>query len=94
MEPCRASPSAVADWKQECQGRSVRNYFRITPDTGMNTGINPIPILRAAIEMTSGIPIGPPRGPQLQATTGERAVIAAILEELNAGAELQRSASQ
>jgi 4-hydroxy-tetrahydrodipicolinate synthase len=87
----------IAGWFAGDNQRASRIYFSLAPffaALNQNGRINPIPILRAAIEMTSGIPIGPPRGPQLQATAGERAVIGAVLEKLQAGAEIYRSASQ
>ena len=47
-----------------------------------NGRINPIPILRGAIEKVSRIQIGPPRSPQVPATAEEMAVTAAILDGL------------
>ncbi len=60
-------------------------YFKMAPffaSLGQNGRINPIPILRGAIEMVSGIKIGPPRGPQTPATAEEMAVTGAILDGL------------
>jgi 4-hydroxy-tetrahydrodipicolinate synthase len=60
-------------------------YFQMAPFCAalcQNGRINPIPILRGAIEMVSGIKIGPPRGPQVAATAEEMAVVGAILDGL------------
>lgn len=60
-------------------------YFRLAPffaALNQSERINPIPILRGAIEMASGIRIGPPRRPLLPATHHELAVIRPILEGL------------
>ncbi len=62
-----------------------RIYFRLAPffaALNQNGRINPIPILRGVIEMKSGIPIGPPRSPQVPATLEELAVMKPILETL------------
>lgn len=51
-----------------------RVYFQLAPffaSLNQNGRINPIPILRAAIEKVSGIKIGPPRSPQVRATAAE-----------------------
>lgn len=58
-------------------------YFRLAPffaALNQNGRINPIPILRAAIERVSGIAIGAPRSPQVPATAEEIAVIATIVD--------------
>lgn len=60
-------------------------YFRLAPffaSLNQNGRINPIPILRGAIEKVSGISIGPPRRPQTPATAAELAVTGAILDGL------------
>ena len=60
-------------------------YFRMAPffaSLNQNGRINPIPILRGAIARVSGIEIGPPRSPQVEATADEMAVTAAILDGL------------
>jgi dihydrodipicolinate synthase/N-acetylneuraminate lyase len=60
-------------------------YFKMAPfcaALNQNGRINPIPILRAAIEKASGIPIGNPRSPQVPATAEETAVAVSILEGL------------
>lgn len=49
-----------------------------------NGRINPTPILRAAIEATSGIPIGPPRSPLSPATSSELARMQPMLRQLGA----------
>lgn len=55
-----------------------------------NGRINPIPILRGAIEMVSGIPIGPPRSPQVAASEDELSVIRMVLDKLVRGASAVR----
>jgi 4-hydroxy-tetrahydrodipicolinate synthase len=65
--------------------RASRIYFalaRFFASLNQNGRINPIPILRAAIEKVSGIPIGAPRRPLVPATPEETAVTAAILDGL------------
>jgi 4-hydroxy-tetrahydrodipicolinate synthase len=60
-----------------------RIYFKMAPffaSLNQNGRIDPVPILRAAIEKASGIKIGPPRGPQVPATADEMAVAGAILD--------------
>lgn len=60
-------------------------YFKLAPffnALGQNGRINPIPVLRGAIEMASGIPIGPPRRPLVEATQQELEVVRPILEAL------------
>ena len=60
-------------------------YFKLAPffaSLNQNGRINPIPILRGAIEKASGIKIGPPRRPQVPATEQEMAVTGAILDGL------------
>lgn len=66
--------------------RASAIYFKLAPffaSLNQNGRINPIPILRGAIEMVSGVKIGPPRSPQTPATAEELAVTRAILEGLN-----------
>ena len=58
-------------------------YFKMAPffaSLNQNGRINPIPILRAAIQKVSGIAIGNPRSPQVPATAEELAVTASILD--------------
>jgi len=65
--------------------RASRIYFRLAPffaSLNQNGRINPIPILRGAIELVSGIRIGPPRRPQLPATEEEMRVTGAIVRRL------------
>lgn len=60
-------------------------YFKMAPfcaSLNQNGRINPIPILRGAIERVSGIQIGPPRSPQAPATAEEMTVVGAILDGL------------
>ena len=61
----------IAAWFQGDNPTATSIYFLLAPffaALNQNGRINPIPILRGAIEMTSGIAIGPPRGPQTPAT--------------------------
>ena len=65
--------------------KASRIYFRMAPFFAaltQNGRVNPIPILRGAISIKSGIPIGPPRSPQMPATAAELDVIRPILETL------------
>lgn len=48
-----------------------------------NGRVSPFPILRAAIEMSSGIKIGPPRLPLKPATEEEREVVRRVLQDLS-----------
>jgi 4-hydroxy-tetrahydrodipicolinate synthase len=84
---------AIGDWMKAmiaCYYRgdnpmASKIYFRLAPffaSLNQNGRINPIPILRGAIERVSGIPIGPPRQPQTPATAAELAVTGAILDGL------------
>lgn len=62
-----------------------RLYFRLAPffaSLNQNGRINPIPILRGAIERISGIKIGPPRSPQVRASAAEVDHTCSILEGL------------
>jgi len=65
--------------------KASRIYFRMAPlftALTQNGRVNPIPILRGAIAIKSGIPIGPPRSPQMPATPQELDVVRPILETL------------
>jgi 4-hydroxy-tetrahydrodipicolinate synthase len=60
-------------------------YFKMAPffeALNQNGRINPIPILRGAIEMATGIPVGPPRSPLAPATKEELAVVRKTLQSL------------
>jgi 4-hydroxy-tetrahydrodipicolinate synthase len=60
-------------------------YFKMAPFCAslcQNGRINPIPILRGAIERVSGIRIGPPRSPLVAATAEEMAATGAVLDRL------------
>jgi 4-hydroxy-tetrahydrodipicolinate synthase len=62
-----------------------RIYFQLAPfftSLNQNGRINPIPILRAAIENVSGIKIGPPRSPQVPATAAELEYTLSVLDGL------------
>ncbi len=70
-----------------------RCYFSVAPffgAFGQNGRINPVPILRAAIEIASGLAIGPPRRPLQAATADEIAVIRPLLETLDAVVTVDR----
>lgn len=56
--------------------------YRFCKSTGQNGRILPNSILRPAIEMVTGVKLGPPRGPLAPATEEELAVTRAILEEI------------
>lgn len=67
-----------------------RMYFRLAPffaSLNQNGRINPIPILRGAIERVSGIKIGPPRSPQVRATAAELDFTCSTLDGLIQGRE-------
>jgi 4-hydroxy-tetrahydrodipicolinate synthase len=75
----------IAAWFGNDTRRASEIYFRLAPffaALNQNGRINPIPILRAAIELASGIKVGPPRRPQMPATTEEVAVIRPLVEAL------------
>jgi 4-hydroxy-tetrahydrodipicolinate synthase len=81
----------IAAWLGDDNSRATAIYFRLARffrALNQNGRINPIPILRAAIELGSGIRIGPPRRPQMRATSEEIAVIRPILEGLGGGVPL------
>ena len=72
---------------------AARIYFQLAPffaSLNQNGRINPIPILRGAIAAASGIPIGPPRSPQVPATAAELEVTNSVLEALVRDRELVR----
>jgi 4-hydroxy-tetrahydrodipicolinate synthase len=75
----------IACYYQGDNRTASKIYFRLAPFfASLNQGgrINPIPILRGAIERVSGIRIGPPRSPQTRATAAELAVTGTILDGL------------
>jgi 4-hydroxy-tetrahydrodipicolinate synthase len=75
----------IAAWLGGDNRTASEIYFRLAPffaALNQNGRINPIPILRAAIELASGIKIGPPRRPQAPATAEEVAVIRPLVEAL------------
>lgn len=77
----------IAAWFDGHTRRASEIYFRMAPffaALNQNGRVNPIPILRAAIEIASGIRIGPSRRPQARATAEEIAVIRPLIEELRA----------
>jgi 4-hydroxy-tetrahydrodipicolinate synthase len=77
--------SMIAAYYEGDNRKASEIYFRLAPffaSLNQNGRINPIPILRAAIERVSGIEIGPPRSPQTPATPAEIAVTGAILDGL------------
>ena len=77
--------SMIGAYRRGDNAEASRIYFQLAPffaSLNQNGRVNPIPILRAAIERVSGIPIGPPRSPQMPATEEETAVAGAILDGL------------
>lgn len=75
----------IAAWFDGDNERASEIYFRLAPlfrALTQNGRVNPIPILRAAVEMHWGITVGPPRGPQVRATAEEMAVVQPILAGL------------
>lgn len=78
----------IQAWLEGDNQRASAIYFQLAPffaALNQNGRINPIPILRAAIEMGSGLRIGPPRRPLTPATEEEKAVVRPLLEELLGG---------
>lgn len=78
----------IAAYYDGDNAKAAEIYFRLAPffaALNQNGRINPIPILRAAIETATGISIGPPRRPQARATEDELQVIRPILEGLLEG---------
>lgn len=75
----------IAAWFDGQNQKASEIYFKLAPffaALNQNGRINPIPILRAAIESASGIRVGPPRRPQIRATAEEIAVIRPLVERL------------
>lgn len=73
-------------WFANDNATASKIYLRLAPFFAaltQNGRINPIPILRAAIELGSGIKIGPPRRPLSQATPEEVAMIRPLVESLH-----------
>lgn len=56
--------------------------YRVCKSTGQNGRILPNSILRPAIELVTGIKLGPARSPLAPATEEEMAVTTAILKEI------------
>jgi len=59
--------------------RRIFKYFRIN---GINQRVNAVPMLKAAIEMITGIKLGQCRKPLIAATESERKALKDILEEM------------
>lgn len=75
----------IAAYFEGDSGKASRIYFHLAPffaALGGKGRINPTPLLRTAIEMFSGIPIGPPRSPQVPATPDEIEVIKSALHDV------------
>jgi len=75
----------IEAYYQGDNAKAAEIHFKMAPffaSLNQNGRINPIPILRGAIEKVSGIQIGPPRSPQVPATAEEMAVTGAILDGL------------
>lgn len=60
-----------------------RDIFRLFRGFGVNGRVHPNPMLRAAIEVVTGIEIGPPRRPLDPITNGERKFLMGLLKEVN-----------
>ncbi len=60
-----------------------RDIFRLFRGFGVNGRVHPNPMLRAAIEVVTGIEIGPPRRPLDPITDGERKFLMGLLKEVN-----------
>ncbi len=60
-----------------------RDIFRLFRGFGVNGRVHPNPMLRAAIEVVTGIKIGPPRRPLDPITDGERKFLMELLKEVN-----------
>lgn len=60
-----------------------RQIFKLIKSFGINGRIHPNPMLRAAIEMVTGIRIGKPRMPLNGITESEKEYLKTILKELN-----------
>ncbi len=75
----------IAAWLRGDNRRAVEIYFKLAPffaALNQNGRINPIPILRAAIEIGTGVRVGPPRRPLTPAAEEEIAVIRPLVEQL------------
>lgn len=75
----------IRAWFSGDNQKACEIYFRLAPlfkALNQNGRINPIPVLRAAVELHSGIQIGPPRSPQVRATSEEVAILQPILAGL------------
>lgn len=75
----------IAAYFEGDSAKASRIYFHLAPFFAALSGkgrINSTPLLRIAIEMFSGIPIGPPRSPQVPATPEEIAVVKNALDEV------------
>lgn len=60
-----------------------RDIFRLFRGFGVNGRVHPNPMLRAAIEVVTGITIGPPRRPLDPITESERKFLMELLKEVN-----------
>lgn len=69
-------------------GRASELYLGMAPffkALGQNGRVSPFPILRAALEATSGLRIGPPRLPLAPATADEVSVIKRVMDAILSG---------
>jgi 4-hydroxy-tetrahydrodipicolinate synthase len=62
---------------------AYRSIVRLTEMLFINGRVNPVPVLRAAIEMVTGIKVGTARGPLNALTEAEKAATRETLVELN-----------
>lgn len=60
-----------------------RQVYKICKVFGINGRIHPNPLLRVAVEMTSGIKVGKPRMPLDTATEAEKAELIKVLKEID-----------
>lgn len=78
---------AIFDAFEKGDNKKAKEFFipiyRFCKSTGQNGRILPNSILRPAIEMVTGIKLGPARGPLAPATEEEMAVTKAILKEIS-----------
>lgn len=59
-----------------------RDIFRLFRGFGVNGRVHPNPMLRAAIEVVTGIKVGPPRRPLDPITDSERRFLMELLKEV------------
>jgi len=60
-----------------------RQVYKLCKVFGINGRIHPNPLLRVAVELVTGIPVGKPRMPLDTATEAEKAELLKVLKEVN-----------